>query len=32
MPPSMAGGWAMITEDTVNLAEVRRPVHAAGLN
>jgi hypothetical protein len=25
-------GWAMITEDTVNLAEIRRRVHAAGLD
>jgi hypothetical protein len=24
--------WAMITEDTVNLAEIRRRVHAAGLD
>jgi hypothetical protein len=25
-------GWAMITEDTVNLAEIRRRVHASGLD
>jgi hypothetical protein len=24
--------WAMITDDTVNLAEIRRRVHAAGLD
>jgi hypothetical protein len=24
--------WAMITEDTVNLAEIRRRIHAAGLD